>query len=161
MKQSDLSDYQYSGLEQRFWEKVDRGNVGECWEWQAARGTKGYGQFWNGEYMDHAHRISYALDVREPGDLHVLHTCDNPPCVNPNHLYLGTNSDNQKDAFERGQKTHIGEQNPSAKLTKDDVIDIKEMLDGSASYSDVMDEYDIGKTAVGQIARGETWTHVD
>ena len=104
--------------EDRFWEKVD--TSGECWEWVAARDRTGYGLFkWrhgdDGMRNIVAHRASYMLLVGPiPGGMKVLHRCDNRPCVRPDHLFLGTQSDNMLDMSAKGrsfwqQKTHCAE----------------------------------------------------
>ena len=96
--------------DEQFWAKVDRD--GECWEWAAARNSKGYGSLCVGGKWTMAHRHAYALTHGPIAKgLVVRHTCDNPPCVNPAHLLLGTYSDNMRDALERGRhgqasKTH-------------------------------------------------------
>lgn len=90
--------------EERFWEKVDVPAPDACWEWKAKALPKGYGIFWDGERQVTAHRYSYELHQGPiPEGLWVLHHCDNPPCVNPAHLYAGDNSDNMFDLHERGR----------------------------------------------------------
>jgi hypothetical protein len=86
----------------RFWEKVDKS--GDCWLWTGHRGCKGYGAAWAEGRHQAAHRVSWELAFGAiPDGLHVLHHCDNPPCVNPDHLWLGTNSDNQRDCVAKGR----------------------------------------------------------
>jgi hypothetical protein len=82
----------------RFWEKVDRRGLDECWEWIGAISTSGYGHiFWEGKIID-AHRVSYVLAYGEiPENMMILHNCNNKLCVNPNHLRTGTQSDNMAD----------------------------------------------------------------
>jgi hypothetical protein len=89
-------------LEDRFWEKVDIGPG--CWTWRGARNTKGYGRLdFNGPYRV-AHRVMWELTHGPiPDGLFVLHHCDNPPCVRPTHLYLGTKADNNGDMWARGR----------------------------------------------------------
>ena len=88
----------------RFWSKVDIKGPDDCWEWQASKKQTGYGAFsFNGKNWG-AHRFSYFLEHGEfDQTLDVCHTCDNPPCVNPKHLWLGTASDNLSDMGRKGR----------------------------------------------------------
>lgn len=91
-------------IEERFWEKVKVVDNDKCWEWLASRTLKGYGHFKIKGRTVRAHRYSYTLVKGPiPKDLWVLHKCDNPSCVNPNHLFLGTHGDNMKDMFDKGR----------------------------------------------------------
>jgi hypothetical protein len=90
-------------LAERFWEKVDRS--GECWTWTASKIGRGYGQIGiTRSRSDRAHRVSWRLAHGEiPNGLCVLHRCDNPSCVNPAHLFLGTKGDNAADRQKKGR----------------------------------------------------------
>ena len=93
-------------LYERFLLKFDESKVGECWEWAASLDGRGYGQIKNGKSMSRAHRISWEYyNSQIPEGMHVLHRCDNPVCVNPHHLFLGTHQDNMRDMARKGRST--------------------------------------------------------
>lgn len=92
--------YQRMSVEERFWAKVEK--TDSCWLWRGTIGRGGYGHFAVGSRPVKAHRFAYELVKGEiPDGLSLLHVCDNPPCVNPDHLTPGTNSDNQRDSVEK------------------------------------------------------------
>ena len=92
-------------LAERFWEKVDRsGGTDACWPWIGAIGVHGYGRVnLDGRSTGIASRVAWTLTFGDPGDLGVLHRCDNPPCCNPAHLFLGTQLDNSRDMVAKGR----------------------------------------------------------
>jgi hypothetical protein len=101
----------------RFWAKIDRRAADECWPWTGARSRQGYGKLRVGTLTPDAHRLSYEFFYGPiPVGLHVLHTCDNPPCVNPAHLWLGTVADNMQDRNKKGRGR--GEPNAPRKYGK-------------------------------------------
>ena len=111
-----------------FWAKVRKTeNKAECWLWEAAKNDKGYGVFQVGwKVQKRAHRIAYELTYGniEEG-LIICHTCDNPSCVNPHHLFLGTVKDNVDDMIAKGRKVNCyGQKNGAAKLSDQDVVAI-------------------------------------
>ena len=102
----------------RFWSKIQRGHPNECWPWTSPSQVRGYGRFWIGSRSDGtrrpvvASRFAYEAEVGPiPDGMQVLHRCDNPPCCNPRHLFLGTHRDNVEDMVAKGRhpnaaKTH-------------------------------------------------------
>ena len=110
-----LLSFGFKSLEERFWAKVDKSSG--CWLWTAYRNTEGYGvftRFGRSTNSEGAHRVSYIISsgAEIPNGMHVLHKCDNPSCVNPDHLYLGGNIENSRDRKERGRvKSILGDNN--------------------------------------------------
>lgn len=146
-------------LSERFWQKVVRGKDDECWPWT---GTSygGYGKLTSEQRVQWAHRVSWELaNGPVPPGLFVCHRCDNPPCVNPGHLFLGTNQDNMDDMQSKGREAR-GERMGSAKLTDSDVIDIRTLRGLVKSNAELASWYGIKTKTVGQILRRETWTHL-
>ena len=115
----------------RFWSKVDKS--GKCWEWTGAKDKDGYGQVKIRAISKNnlrAHRLSalWAGIISDLTDGHLIcHSCDNPSCVNPDHLWRGSPADNAEDRDSKG-RGHYGEKHPMAKLTEDDVRCIKNLL---------------------------------
>jgi len=128
--------YAYTAKEiEKFWKRVDKEksqtfyNGTRCWEWTAGVGSDGYGHAWMGKKMRGTHRISYELAFGEIlNDLHTLHHCDNKLCVNPLHLWIGTNLDNIDDMHSKGrQGAARGEDHPSHKLSDAQVAEIRRL----------------------------------
>lgn len=108
---------------ERFWSKVDKSdNHDHCWLWTDKPNPKGYGSIGVSGKTYRAHRVSYELAYGPiPDGLNVLHTCDNRICVNPNHLFIGTQLENIQDRDIKGRQTR-GESHPRSKLTEDQVL---------------------------------------
>lgn len=142
----------------RFWSKVAKGHPNECWEWQASMGDM-YGKFWLNQKYEKAHRVAYILihgDI--PPGLVVRHKCDNPRCVNPNHLELGTQKDNAQDSVERNRRFKPqGELNTSAALTDEAVRAIRA---DPRSTRKIAESYGVSRTSVSNIKQLKSWTHV-
>lgn len=111
----------------RFWKKVDKKNEDACWNWIGNYTRGGYGSFRVGLSMKVASRISWEIHFGEiPKKLHVLHKCDNPACVNPKHLFLGTDQDNSDDKIKKGRQVVLwGEKNLFHKLSDAQVLEIR------------------------------------
>jgi hypothetical protein len=141
---------------QRFWSKVDKS--GDCWEWTAAT-IGGYGSFSIGDHTYKSHRISYAIKNGEPGNTCVCHTCDNPSCVNPDHLWLGTYRDNNHDRDVKGRAASTeGEANGQAELTEETV---REILRSNESRETLAKRYGVDPAQISSIHSGKTWNHVE
>lgn len=115
-------------LHHRFWDKVGVGKPDECWPWLGGEHTAGYGGFSAPGIGKRTHRIAVALVADEPVAAHlvVCHSCDNPGCCNPNHLFVGTHQDNRRDCNSKGRFPYpIGEKHHHAKLTDGDVRAIR------------------------------------
>jgi hypothetical protein len=148
-----------------FWKHVDKKSDDECWEWTACRHKKGYGMF--GTDLKHcgnkAHRAAWILTHGPITDgLHVCHSCDNPPCCNPKHLFLGTNLDNVRDKVAKGRaKGHPGELNNNSKLTRQDIIEIRDLHAHRIFPNTVIASlYGILPLHVWQIGARRSWKHI-
>jgi len=138
-----------------FWNIIDRGP--SCWEWPFGKDRDGYGKMRvNGENK-RVHRIAYELAIGPiPKNMMVCHHCDNPSCVRPDHLFLGTPKDNAHDMALKGRAIQ-GEQHHSARISREDVIKIR--LDTRPART-IGSDYGISKTAVERIRKRVTWKHV-
>lgn len=152
----------FKTFEERFWEKVDRRGPDECWNWLGSKNGKGYGSFYANGKMNKAHVISYEMNVGPIHDgLFVCHKCDNPPCVNPNHLFLGTNQDNIKDMFAKGRfPDHKGENHPGAKLTEHDVLEIRRLRESGYSMNKLAKMFSVDVTNINLIVKRRHWVHI-
>jgi hypothetical protein len=149
-------------LEQRFWEKVWVGFDDQCWIWTGAvSGKMGSGKFWDGERQVEAHRFSFELFYGvELGQFQACHECDNPKCVNPYHLFAGTQQDNLLDMMRKGrryQPDNSGEKNGRAILSKDLVEEARKKHMQGFSKSSLAREYGVSWTAMDLALKGETW----
>lgn len=134
-----------------------------CWLWTGGLDKDGYGVFWKDLTTARAHRSSYELlKGTIPDGLQVLHSCDIPSCVNPDHLFLGTHNDNMKDKSSKNRQTKLcGSQVYNAKLTENDVVIIKQLLTKSTlRQSDIAGIFNICEGSISQINRGIAWKHV-
>lgn len=159
------------GLEDRFWEKVDIRGEDECWNWLACKNYKGYGEFWfsqRGKHT-HAHQVSWIIHYDEiPEGLCVCHHCDNPACMNPKHLFLGTFADNNKDRDIKGRtrsrflygKDHPqhGTNSQFNKLTEDNVRKIRQLCaSGVHTLKEIGDMFGVSKGLVSNIKQRRKW----
>jgi hypothetical protein len=147
----------------RFWEKVDRRGPDECWVWKASMGNDGYGRFRvNSPYRSvlRPHKFSFLISHGSTNGLFVCHTCDNPPCVNPKHLWLGTPLQNTVDAKVKGRLRHPGspgETNPMSKLTQVDVDVIRSLLAQGVNNTKIAERFNVTHSMVSLIKLGKAW----
>lgn len=134
-----------------------RPELGDCLEWQNRINQHGYGEIditRDGMRQIHkAHRLMYLFSFGNPGELHVLHKCDNPPCVNPDHLFLGTRSDNMVDAIKKGRWS-------SCKFTPTEIIRVRERRKAGWSVQKLADHYGVIPSTISKITTGRSWRHV-
>ena len=145
--------------EERLWSRVSKGPG--CWEWQAPRDLWGYGRLGvpGGKRNAMAHRVSWATRNGEiPQGLFVLHNCNNPACVRPDHLRLGTNADNMNDMFAKYRAE--GRSAPQARLTVEQVTEIKRKLHDGSSCEELGPEYGVAPSTIGHIRKGRHWDWV-
>ena len=150
-------------LADRFWRYVQKGDG--CWEWSAARNGLGYGAFGlNRDDMMPAHRFSWELHFGPiPSGLFVCHHCDNPPCVRPDHLFLGTPLANVRDMVRKGRARtgdHKGERNANARLTDDQVREIRVRRSAGERAKDLAAEFGVTPPLISYIARRTAWRHI-
>ncbi len=148
------------GPEHRFWLKVDKtpgqGLKGDCWEWQAGRDNWNYGQFYH-KRNAHAHRFAWWFHTGEWPQLDVLDRCDNPPCCNPAHLFLGTPAANMADKTAKGRATR-GEQVNTAKLTENQVREMRALV--GVTYAEMGRIYGINEVSARRAYLGLSWRSV-
>ncbi len=154
--------------EERFWPKVAK--TADCWEWTARRNPKGYGQTTARDGRGVlAHRLSWELHFGPiPVGMLVCHHCDNPPCVRPDHLFLGTRQANARDSVRKGRQTWQqhpdrlarGERVGGVRLTEDRVREIRARRSTGATYRSLGDVYGVSPSTIVLIIHGKTWRHV-
>lgn len=152
--------YRRAPLAERFAEKFVKNAWTGCWEWIAARHKAGHGKFAvSSKDIQFAHRVSWMLHRGDiPDGMWVLHKCDNPRCVNPEHLYLGDHAQNTADMVSRGRANppkHQGKQVSWAKLSVEAVMDIRTKR---VSINEFAKIYGVGRATVHDAQSGKKWT---
>lgn len=142
-----------------FWIKVKKTNY--CWEWIASKDQCGYGMFGFEGKIHRAHRVSWRLKYGQiPAGLKICHTCDNPSCVNPNHLFLGTQADNVADCIQKGRDNcgiNIGENHGNARLTWKIVEEIRSNVANGAKQIDEAKRVGVTSDHIYRIIHNKRW----
>ncbi len=163
-----------SWTEETFWNKVKCGAKNECWEWQGYlnSGKRSYENRYGrvdifGNKGVYVHRVAYylsnpnAIELNRGSGLFVLHKCDNSKCCNPNHLFLGTHQDNMDDKCNKErQARYRSVESPRAKLTEQDVKDIRNMRMKGASTKSLMAKYKVSKSAIQHLLTNRTYKDI-
>ncbi len=150
----------------RFWAKVDRGGPNECWPWMASTVGFGYGRFRlnNPRRLSRSHLVAYEIVKGERCNLCVCHSCDNPPCCNPAHLWLGTKHDNILDMISKGRdglkRDQVGEDNGNAILKVDDIMMIRSLIKNGMTNVAIGAQFGVTHAMISRIRLGKAWTHI-
>jgi hypothetical protein len=157
----DLTDAPDS-LRDRFWSKVDVRGPNQCWEWASYRTQFGYGLFMISKGVQRvASRVSLAFVAAIPAGQVACHTCDNPPCVNPRHLFLGTQADNANDCISKGRANRSrGEGHLSARLTEVQVAQIRATPQYYGINEDLAKVFGVSAKTIARIRSGDIWKHI-
>lgn len=136
--------------EARFWEKVEKSDG--CWLWTGSRNHRGYGRFRRNGRVESAHRVSWELRFGPiPKGRQICHRCDNPPCVNPSHLFLGSHAENMADRNAKGRHVAL---NPSAKLSPEDVAAIRQLYaTGKHTQAELATQFGVRQPYISRLVR--------
>lgn len=157
--------YKKRPVKDRFYSKIRKGDVTGCWNWTAskrkARGGFVYGQFSLNGYPEWSHRASWIIHNNEiPNGMLVCHKCDNTLCVNPDHLFLGTQTDNIRDMISKGRDALIGENNPHSIVNEKIVLEIRRYYKEGHKVSRIMKKFNLKRGCVEPIIKRNTWKHI-
>ena len=157
--------YAHGSLEERFWTLVDKKSDDECWHWKGQVQKNGYGRISLGAKSlgyDGAHRVSWKIFNKKdiPDGMYIMHKCDNPSCVNPHHLSIGTPKENTQDMIAKGRKRVVspkGEGNGKSLLNEEKVRLIRS---SSLSHTAIAMQLGVSPNCVRGVRIGRTWTHI-
>ncbi|MGH7851153.1 MAG: HNH endonuclease signature motif containing protein [Thermodesulfobacteriota bacterium] len=152
-------------IEEKLWSRVDKsGGPNACWPWTAkARHVFGYGCLSINNKLEASHRVAYTIAYGDiPEGAHVLHTCDNPPCCNPKHLFLGDNVVNMKDMYKkdryaRSHRNQQGEKHWNARFTNEEAENIRELRAKGAKMIDLANLHNVERHTISRIIHHKTY----
>lgn len=166
---SAIAEQWQRSFQDRFWQRVDKAGpviyreIGPCWIWTGQRNNYGYGVVAKDRQSFLAHRVSFAQTATIPEGLYVLHHCDNPPCVRPDHLFTGTALTNTRDMVIKGRNrlpyANMNRKHPNAKLTDESVDTIIKLYNSTPRVTQVQlaASFGVGQSQISRIIRKESW----
>lgn len=136
-----------------------------CWKWSGTKDPKGYGKILYNKKIIGAHRLSYILHISEiPDNIYVCHKCDNPECCNPEHLIAGTQSENIQDMVNKNRQRKNydinGENNPAAKLTAKQVLEIRNLAQQKIKRKTIAQTFGVSLALIEKIISRSVWNHI-
>jgi len=154
---------QYIPLHERFWSKVQK--TDQCWLWTGAKTNGGYGKIRINGTNRPAPRVAWEFENGSlPIGYEICHHCDNPSCVRPDHLFAGTRKDNVQDMIQKGRRSSSahgsGERHGMAKLTNDQVVEIRQRKANGESAKELSEKFSINRSTVHDIVTGKSWKHI-
>lgn len=143
----------------KFWSNVQKGNPDECWIWIGSPSGNGYGQLRFEGVTYRSNVLSYLINKGNiPARMYICHTCDNPICVNPNHLFVGTPSDNAKDRQQKGRGRPMdGENNSNNRFTKESIIQMRSMFQKGYLCNEIAHIFDTNPEYVRNVVKRKVW----
>lgn len=146
-------------IEERFHDSYIPEPMSGCWLWTGTSNTQGYGTFYANGRLHIAHRFSWELHNGPiPEGMLACHHCDTPPCVNPDHLFVGTHKDNAQDSLKKGRHSRAnGDHWNRSSITWDDIPKIKELKEQGLTYEEIGKQYGVGPTCIYDICKNRSW----